>query len=692
MTKSRHIHELIASRRALLGGLAGLPLLDLAGCATPRAARAASIPGGEALPFASVPATNADTVTLPPGYRWRSLISWGDALFDTVSPRFDPDALTRAEQEQRWGDNNDMLALFPAQYAFPPAQDQARMILCANNEFFDPSLMYPAVRRPQDFTAGQCEAAFAATGVSVVALERGEEGWRAVRDAAPGAGLNRRITPFTPVVFSGPAATHRWIREAGASFNAHEAGRPHEPNPDGAVRCGTHANCAGGQTPWGTYLSVEENFHHLFTASDPQAPALREAARDSAFVLDCSSFGVPTGNPLSRVTPPQYDMARNPHGPALYGWTLEVDPYDPGWAPRKRTALGRRRGECATTALTRDGRVAVYSGDDQINEFVYKFVTHGRFNPGDRLANRDLLDEGQLYVARFEEDGGGRWLPLTLDAANAAARAAGYAAAFRDEGDLVVRAREAARLLGATPMDRPEDVEALLDGNWVGLGPVLVVCTNNYEQSFARPANPRRESPEPGRAQRNATGHIIRIDEAGGDCGATRFTWDVFALAGDPNAESLTAASRSGAPVHVSTAVSGVDTISGARFACPDNICIDSRYNVWIATDGSDVVFADCNDAVLVTPAAAPAPRPVKRFLVGPVGAEICGPTMAPDERAFFAAIQHPGSNDTAGVDVSELRWRLGERPPSNFPDGGQSWPRSAVVVVTRDDGGRIGE
>jgi secreted PhoX family phosphatase len=414
------------------------------------------------------------------------------------------------------------------------------------------------------------------------------------------------------------------------------------------------------------------------------------ALNEPAYALDSGNFGTPGGG--SRLAPAQFDMSQSPYGPALYGWTVEVDPYDPTWAPRKRTALGRRKAECATTALARDGRVVVYSGDDQINEYVYKFVSRAHFNAAERLANRDLLDDGQLYVARFDEDGSGRWLPLTLVAANAAARASGYTALFADDGDVLMRAREAARLLGATPMDRPEDVEALLDANWVGLGPVLIVCTNNREQGIAHPGNPRRESANPNRAQANAAGHIVRIDEAGGDCAATRFTWDIFALAGDPNAASLTAPPRDGAPVHVSTNRGGAPTISGERFACPDNICIDSNYNVWIATDGADAVFADCNDSVLVTPTGGEGPRPVKRFLVGPMGAEICGPTLAPDERAFFCAIQHPGEGDIAGVAISDLRWTQGQRPPSTFPDGNGAWPRSAVVLITSEGGGRIGD
>jgi|CXWL01.1.fsa_nt_gi secreted PhoX family phosphatase len=685
---SKHISDLIASRRVLLGGLAGLPLLNLAGCAT-SAAPPASLPAPAALGFSSVAATNADTITLPPGYRWRTLIAWGDGLFDSVAASFDPDVLTRAEQEQRFGQNNDMLALFAADFAFPPARDAAHMLMCANHEYIEPALMFPGLRSPRDLTAAHVEAMLAATGIAVVALERGGDGWRPVKDSAPGAGRNRRITPFTPVVFSGPAANHRWIAAASAFVNAREPGRPHEPNPTGAVRCGTSANCAGGKTPWGTYLSAEENFNGLFSAADRDAPALVAALNEPAYALDSGNFGTPGGG--SRLAPAQFDMSESPYGPALYGWTVEVDPYDPAWAPRKRTALGRRKAECATTALARDGRVVVYSGDDQINEYVYKFVSNARFNAAERLANRDLLDDGQLYVARFDEDGSGRWLPLTLAAANAAARASGYTALFADEGDVLMRAREVARLLGATPMDRPEDVEALLDANWVGLGPVLIVCTNNREQGFAHPGNPRRESANPNRAQANATGHIVRIDEAGADCAATRFTWDIFALAGDPNATALTAPPRDGAPVHVSTDIEGAPTISGERFACPDNICIDSNYNVWIATDGADAVFADCNDSVLVTPAGGDGPRPVKRFLVGPMGAEICGPTMAPDERAFFCAIQHPGEGDVAGVSISDLRWTRGQRPPSNFPDGGDAWPRAAVVVITREDNGTVG-
>lgn len=676
-----HMRDIVAarvSRRTVLGAMAGAPLLTLAG-----AGDAEGLPSGPAPTFAPVAATTADAVTVPAGYEARTLVAWGDALVDGLAP-FDPDKLTRAEQEKRFGHNNDMLALFPAEYSFPWPREGARYLLCSNHEYVEPALCFPGVASPAAFTPDHVQAMFAAMGVGVVQVERGSEGWRIVREAAPGR-FNRRITPFSPVVFSGPAKDHPWIVAAGAAFNAGEPG-----GPAGSIACGTLANCAGGVTPWGTYLSAEENFNFYFFNSNPEAAPLKAQRADGAYQLDAENFGYSLDRRSPPTAPAQFDLAGNPTGPAAYGWTIEVDPYDPDWTPRKRTALGRRKGECATTGLARDGRVVVYSGDDQIDEFVYKFVSKGRFNPADRIANRDLLDDGQLYAARFEEDGSGRWIPLTLAAANRAAREAGRLQPFRSAGDLLVRAREAARLLGATPMDRPEDVEAVRDEAWRGLGPVLVVCTNNAQQGFERPGNPRRADPEnEGRAQANRAGHILRIDEAGGDCGAVRFSWEVFVLGGDPASANGIAQSPAGSRIAVSTKVGERQTASGDRFACPDNICFDSALNVWIATDGSEAVFGDCNDSVLVTPVTGDGPRLLERFLVAPVGAEVCGPMLSPDERAFFCAIQHPGEGDRNGSTISELRWVRGQQPPSTFPDGG--WPRPAVVYVVRNDGGKVG-
>lgn len=240
-------------------------------------------------------------------------------------------------------------------------------------------------------------------------------------------------------------------------------------------------------------------------------------------------------------------------------------------------------------------------------------------------------------------------------------------------------------------MDRPEDFEALIDTHWVGRGVVIVNCTYNRNEEFYRPGNPRRGEAQREHVQQpNVGGHTLRIDEDGGDNAATRFRWDVFALAGDPET-TPDFTLPGGVAADVSVTLRGEATISGDRFACPDNLCFDTSGNVWIATDGSPAVFPDCNDGVVVTPTGDARPRPVKRFLVGPVGAEICGPMLALDETAFLCSIQHPGEEDLSGTPIQELRWARGQKPPSNFPDGGASWPRPSVIVVTRDDGGKVG-
>jgi uncharacterized protein len=676
------------SRRALVAGLAGLPALAIVEPADAAVSRARL--GQVRLPrFASVAETQADAVSVPPGYQVQTLIGWGDALFEADAGPLNLDALMRPQQERRFGQNNDMLALFATAWSYPARQTRGQFYLCANHEYFHPGLMFPGIKAASDYTNAHVEAMYASMGLSVVRVEQRREGWRVLRDAAPGPGArNRRITPFSPVRFDGPAANHPWIVQAGEKFNAAN------PAPAGEIACGTLANCAGGQTPWGTYLSAEENFDFYFYNSGADAEALKaRAAQTPTLAADAAVFGYS----LTRPTPTlrgtqlpialaQYDLNANPTGAALYGWTVELDPHDPTWTPRKRTALGRRKGECATTALTRDRRVAVYSGDDQANEFVYKFLSKGRFNPANRAANRDLLGEGALYAARFEADGTGRWLKLDLAAANAAASAAGKPP-FTDEGDLMIRAREAARLLGATPMDRPEDVEAVQDARCVGLGPVLIVCTNNRTPKEASPGNPRRGAAEAGGVvQGNLAGHILRLDEAGGDCGAEQFSWGVFALGGDPDAEETKTPAGALAPTSVQ--VKGANSFTGDRFACPDNLFIDSAFNVWISTDGNDSLFA-CNDAVLVASAAEGAGRRVKRFLVGPVGCEICGPLLSPDETAFLCAIQHPGENDLAGKGAAELRF-AGQPLPSSFPDGPGRFPRPAVVVVTRINGAKV--
>lgn len=695
MSRAPHVNELIAvrlSRRGLLGGLTAMPLLaTLPACAGYPAGvetRPAG-PGFRTATFASIPADQSDTVSVPRGYGFAPLIAWGDALFETVSDPVDLDALDRTGQEQRFGTHNDMLALFPETWALPLVPGGPRQILCANHEYFEPALAYPSARSLAEFTGGRMSALLAGLGVSVVALQQDAQGgWSIVRDAAPGAGVNRRITPFTPVAFTGPAANHPWIVAAAEAFN-----RAEPDVPDGSVACGTLANCAGGQTPWGTFLTSEENFQSYFRVASDPTPALEEARNDARLVGDAATFGYRLGDSRPGLPrPAPYDLAANPTGPALYGWVVEIDPYDPTSTPRKLTSIGRKKGENAATALARDGRVAVYQGDDQLNEFTYKFISHGRFDPHDRQANMTLLDSGALHVARLEADGSGRWIPITLAAANAAV-AGTDTPPFLDEGDLMIRARVAARALGGTPMDRPEDVEAPVDRNWVGLGAVYIPCTKGVTSQPPAPGRPARPGEtDAGGGQKNVPGHILRIHEAEDDCGADRFVWDVFLMGGDPEATTPMGRTPDGVSFAQGVTVDGRATFTGAALAAPDNLCFDTGGNAWITTDGMSGVF-DCNDVVLVAGTDPGRTPEVKRFLVGPVGCEITGPVFTPDETTFFVAIQHPGSFDVQREAYAERRWATpGDRPPSSFPDGGDAWPRSCVIAVRRLDGGRVGD
>jgi secreted PhoX family phosphatase len=467
----------------------------------------------------------------------------------------------------------------------------------------------------------------AAHGVSVVEIERAGANLQVVRPSQ----YARRITANTPMRIAGPVAGSAYVRT-----NA---------DPAGTTVLGTFNNCAGGRTPWGTYLTCEENFNGYF-------------GNARTITVPMGRYGIRRGGWGYRwhEHDSRFDVTQEPNELNRFGWVVEIDPYDP---PVKRTALGRFKHEGAMLTLAADGRVVVYSGDDEHFEYIYKFVSRDRYNASDRSANRGLLDHGTLYVARFGGDGTGEWRALRHGD-----RGLTGADGFESQADVLVRARMAADALGATKMDRPE---------WVAVHPrskeVYCSLTNNAlrggeGQAPADPANPRAN---------NIFGHIIRWREAGNDPTATRFAWDIFVQAGDP--------------AHPDPARRG--TVTGDGFGSPDGLRFDERGVLWIATDASTGTLNQGDYARLGNNqllAANVATGEMRRFLVGPVNCELTGIAFTPDARTLFVNIQHPGETPSERSDPAHPRqW-------SNWPDFDQRGrPRSATVVIMKDDGDVIG-
>jgi len=629
-------------RRRLLSGFArALPVAAMAAqiksasAATPADAAA---PGAGAAPAtASAPAAvkdfrlqfnstgphKDDFINVAEGYRVGLLIKWGDGLFSD-SPAFQPETQSAATQARQFGYNNDWMGYFPL-----PANDVANprsALLAVNHEYTNPELMFKNYAGFASQTREQSAIELEAHGLTVVEIMRQPTGnWNHVQ----GSQYNRRITATTVFEVTGPAAGSRWLQS-----NA---------DPTGRRVIGTLNNCAGGETPWGTVLSGEENFHQYFSnrSAVPAGPVLTSHTR----------YGLPGGNgsyPWARHYD-RFDLAKEPNEPFRFGWIVEFDPYDPNSVPKKRTALGRIRHEGCTIQVARNGRIVAYTGDDQQYEFVYKYISNGTYNPYDRRANDSLLDEGVLYVAKFNDDGSGQWLPLVqgqgpLTAAN------GYAT----QADVLVNTRLAATALGATRMDRPEDIEP----NPVN-GKVYIALTNNTARTDREidKANPRAN---------NRWGHILELSEDAGDHTSTSFTWEIFLLCGDGNN-----------PAHKAF-FAGYDPKVAAALGAPDNITFDSKGNLWIATDGQGAGLDGINDSIIAVPTDGPERGLTRRLMSSVPGSETASLVFNADDTALFVSIQHPGEGGTWTDDPS--------KSISRFPTG--SLPvHPAVIVVYKDAG-----
>ncbi|MFG2890421.1 PhoX family protein [Streptomyces sp. NPDC048248] len=590
------------------------------------------------LRFATVAPNTADAVVVSEGHAQNVVIRWGDPIL-RGAPAFHPDRQSAAAQSGQFGYNNDYMAVLDL------PGERNRQLLVINHEYTDEQLMF-AGYDPEAPTREQAEIGWAAHGLSVLVAQ--EERRTGELTAVTRHHLNRRITGTTPFEVTGPAAGSHLLKTSA--------------DPEGTRILGTLNNCGGGITPWGTVLSGEENFNQYFanggSVTDPVA-----AAR-------LKRYGV-TGAASQRKWErfdKRFDVAREPNEVHRFGWVVEIDPFDPDSTPRKLTALGRFKHEAAEPRLTADGRPVLYMGDDEKFDYFYKFVSDKRMKRGGGRAarehNRTLLDEGTLYAAKFtgdsaaqeidgsgklpkdgEFDGSGEWIPL-------ASGDTSYVPGMTAE-EVYVFTRLAADKVGATKMDRPEDVEPS-----PRTGRVYVALTNNSDRGKAGKAGADEANPRNG----NKHGQILELTEHRDDPSADRFHWRLFLVCGDPEDPA--------------TYFGGFPKDQVSPISCPDNLTFDAYGNLWISTDGNAL---GSHDGLFGVATAGERRGQVRQFLTVPTGAETCGPIV--QDRRVLVAVQHPGELDGASV----------EKPASTWPDGPGTLVRPSVVSVWRTDGRNIG-
>ena len=715
------IEQLVSRRRVLAGAttlsLAGLAGLVLGGCegdqgdpgpAGPAGPPGPTPPGPPEFNFRVVPLNQHDKVTIPEGHSAQVLYAYGDPISPDLDDYSKMGTESALEWDHRAGDHHDGMYFFGLnENGDLDASASNRGILCINHENIEQNLMHETVEVSRDAagvrnSVDEVRKEQRAHGVSCIEIARDEATGRftVVKDSP----YNRRITALTPMDLYGPAAGTSLLQ---TKFS-----------PDGLNGRGTLNNCANGYTPWGTYLTCEENYDLYFRDERTVGDESKEIPAEIGYANFLAGIGVrvPGGryewailaghaderdDEFSRfnVTPMAGQSAAEDYRNEgnQFGYIVEIDPLDPQAAPRKRTALGRFAHEGVWPAKAVDGEpVVFYMGDDDQLQFIYKFVSAATYRAGSAGAPLDTgntyMDDGTLYVARFDADDltgrqTGVWIPLRPD--NPDLKAANddpnspFAGLFATLASILVHTRAAAFVVGATPMDRPE---------WGAVNPmngeVYFTLTNNSDRRGFEDADPlarvagdqgSRDEVTEFLADRefgkvpsnprgpNGDGHIIRLRENGNDPAALGFAWDIFvfgsAADGDTNFSGLTADNE---------------------FTDCDGLWFDSAGLLWIQTDGGQP-DGNHNQMLAAVPGevddggidAGNNDVSLRRFLVGPVGCEVTGIDMTPDRRSMFVNIQHPEGHWPVGDDATMA--------------GTTGRARSATIVITRDDGGPIG-
>ncbi len=666
------------------------------------------------LSFSSVAKSTADVVAVPPGYTATVLYALGDPL-TASTPDFRNDG-TDTGYDNRAGDHHDGIEYFGLNAA-GTARDVAgaeRGLLAMNHEATSDQYLHAGGTTPNPRPPAEADKEVDVHGISIVEIRKANGKFVAQKDSS----YNRRITPLTPLVLSGPVKGHALVKTKYSTA--------------GTDARGTINNCGASITPWGTYFSGEENWNgYFFRAATDDTPRGGSTAKS---VVSLARYGKPqnsssrhgwetagTADKYARWNVSQTgtsadgtDDYRNELN--TFGYMIEVDPYDRNQPVRKRTALGRFAHEMGVFGLAVPGKpLAVYMGDDSRGEYIYKFVSGSSWNaddanPANRITTGDkYLDSGKVYVAKFSADGSGQWIELTIG--NAAI--AGYASyKFADQADVLVNARLAADAVGATKMDRPE---------WCAVNPVngevYYTLTNNSNrkvepssssQQAVDAVNPRSytDAPTATTSAGNVNGHIVRMKEAGGNSDAVAFSWDIYlfgAEAGmDPariNLSSLTADNDFSSPDGLwfsrKTGLLFIETDDGAYTDVTNCMLLVGKPGAVGdgGTQNIDYTKADGSKVGVTTRVGAkPTADTLRRFLVGPKDCEITGITETPDGKAIFVNIQHPGET-ISKANLADPAKYLSHWPGNAGygPGGATARPRSATVVITRNDGGLIG-